>query len=555
MLKSLFIRNYAIISELSINFEAGLTTITGETGAGKSILLGAMGLILGNRADTSVLKKNDENCIVEARFDIQAYRLKPLFETYDVDYEAKTTIRRVINPSGKSRAFVNDLPVNLNFLKALSAYLVDVHSQHSNLLLNDKSFQLGLIDSFAQNHNLLKDYQQHYSDYRQTENAYHELAKKAAQEKADQDYYAYQLEQLEEAALKEGEQEEIEEELEKLTHAEEIKTNLATIYNSLNGEQENVLTFLQQSLDAADQLKKYFQKAGEIYERLNSASIDLEDLTNEVDVLNNDVEYDPQRIEQLNERLNLLYSLQKKHNCTTIGELMALHDSLKNRLEQIESYDDELEQLQQDLEKKRQELNARAKKLSERRKEGIPKVEKAVTGILKKLGMPASRFQVKQERLEDFNNYGVDRIHFLFTANPDLELQPVSKVASGGEMSRIMLALKSLLAKSMALPTIIFDEIDAGVSGDVANRMGEIMRQMAGNLQVINITHLPQVAAQGEHHYIVYKSESDSQTHTDIKKLEQEARIQEIAKMLSGSDVTEAALDNARVLLQESQEK
>ena len=549
MLKSLYVKNYAIISEIEIKFRHGFTTITGETGAGKSILVGALSMILGNRADLSSLKKEDEKCVVEGTFNIKPYNLQALFEENDLEYEDITTIRRIINPSGKSRAFVNDLPVNLSFLRNLRAYLIDIHSQHSNMLLNDIAFQLKLIDSHAGNENLLDKYKQKYREYRHVEKQYNDLKTEAEQSQADEEYYRFQLNQIREAKLEENEQEQLEQELQTLNHSEEIKNNLGRIFYALNGSQENVLILLQDALQAAESLKSYFNKASEIYERLHSSYIDLEDLTNEVEVLNNDVEYNPDRAQQINERLDNMYSLQQKHNVSSVKELMELAQEFEAKLNRIDAYDDELENLKNKIESLEKELDELASELIQSRENSIPEVEKEVEDILSRLGIPNARFKVVHNILDYFTEYGKDSIYFNFTANKNLELQPVAKVASGGELSRIMLAIKSLIARSQALPSIIFDEIDSGVSGDIATRMGEIMKEMSANLQVINITHLPQVAAKGDYHLSVYKDENTEETSTGIKHLTDKERIHEIAKMLSGENVTNAALDNAKVLL------
>ena len=552
MLQSLKIQNYALIDHIHIQFAPGFITITGETGAGKSILIGALSLILGNRADTSVLKDNDKKCVVEAAFDIENYGLKTIFERHDLDYEPESIIRREINNKGKSRAFVNDTPVNIKVLKELGEHLVDIHSQHQNLVLKDNHFQLDVVDSYAANSERLRTYQEKYREYRKREEEYNNLKSQSEKASSDLDYYQFQYEQLEKAKLDPDEQQEMESELETLSHAEEIKQNLAGASHLLSGEETSIVTRLREAGDYIKKIIDFYPKAKEVSERLESSYIELQDLSNEIEVMSENVEHDPQRMEYIRERLDEIYSLQHKHHVSSVGELIEIRDDLQQKLEEINSYDFRLEELEKELKQKREALKQQADELSESRKKAIPDIEERITSMLQQLGIPNASFEIKRTDLEDFGNQGQDHVQFLFSANKNVALEDISKVASGGELSRLMLSLKSLIAETKSLPTIIFDEIDSGTSGDIAGKMGAIMKGMSGNMQVINITHLPQIASKGDYHYLVYKHDDNETTHTNIKQLEQQERIREIAKMLSGEELTDTALQNAREFLQKS---
>jgi DNA repair protein RecN (Recombination protein N) len=552
MLQSLKIQNYALIDHIHIQFAPGFITITGETGAGKSILIGALSLILGNRADTSVLKDNDKKCVVEAAFDVENYGLKAIFERHDLDYDPETIIRREINNKGKSRAFVNDTPVNIKVLKELGEHLVDIHSQHQNLVLKDNHFQLDVVDSYAANRDLLKTYQDQYRDYRKLEEEYNNLKSQSEQASSDLDYYQFQYDQLEKANLDPDEQQEMEGELETLSHAEEIKQNLAGASHLLSGEESSIVTQLREAGDYIKKIIDFYPRAKEVSERLESSYIELQDLSNEIEVMSENVEHDPQRMEYIRERLDEIYSLQHKHHVSSVGELIEIRDDLQQKLEEINSYDFRLEELEKELKEKREALRQRADELSESRKKAIPDIEERITLMLQQLGIPNASFEIHRTDLEDFASHGQDHVQFLFSANKNVALEDISKVASGGELSRLMLSLKSLIAETKSLPTIIFDEIDSGTSGDIAGKMGSIMKGMSGNMQVINITHLPQIASKGDYHYLVYKHDDNETTHTNIKQLEEQERIREIAKMLSGEELTDTALQNAREFLQKS---
>ena len=552
MLQSLKIQNYALIDHIQIEWAPGFITITGETGAGKSILIGALSLILGNRADTSVLKDEERKCVVEAAFDIQHYSLEGVFEEHDLDYEPETIIRREINNKGKSRAFINDTPVNIRVLKELGQYLVDIHSQHQNLVLKDNHFQLNVVDAYARNKDLLEAYGKMYREYRDLEKQYESLKERSEQAGSDLDYYQFQFDQLEKVGLQENEQEELEEELETLSHAEEIKQNLGGASYLLSEDEASIVVRLREAGDYIRKILDFYPRAKDISDRLESAYIELQDLSNEIEVLNESVEHDPQRIEYIRQRLDEIYSLQHKHHVSTVQELIHIRDDLEKKLEEINSYDFRLEELEQQLGEKREALTGKAAELTRKREEAIPQIEQRITSMLKELGIAHATFKIHRSETEDFNEYGVDHVQFLFSANKNIEPEDIARVASGGELSRLMLSLKSLIAETRALPTIIFDEIDSGTSGDIADKMGSIMKAMSDSMQVINITHLPQIASKGDYHYLVYKHDEQDTTHTYIKALEDQERIREIAKMLSGEELTDTALQNAREFLQKS---
>ena len=549
MLKRLKIRNYALIRELDVEFNSGFTIITGETGAGKSILLGALSLILGQRADTTALKDTEKKCVVEGVFNVKDYDLKELFEQYDLDYEEQAIFRREISPSGKSRAFINDTPVNLKAMRELGLRLVDIHSQHQNLELNNQHFQLTVVDLYAGHNDLLETYREKFRIYRKTVQALNTLLEKAGQSKADLDYFRFQFEQLEKVALVDGEQEEMEKELETLNHAEEIKSNLTQLFELLNGDGPSVVRGSKDGLNLLNKVAKFFPEGESLNQRLESTYLELKDIAEEAERAAESVEYDPGRIEFLNERLDLIYTLQQKHRVETVAELIAIRDSLDEKISDIDSFDLEIEKLEKQRDIAEAEVKTLAGQLSEQRKEVLPAIEERVNGLLLQLGMPNSRFRVDLNSNGTLTSSGIDEASFMFSANKNAELCEISKVASGGEMSRLMLSLKSLISKSKALPTIIFDEIDSGISGEIAGKMGSILKEMAGGMQVINITHLPQVAAKGDYHYWVYKQDTEHETVTHLKLLSEKERVEELAKMLSGENISEAALQNAQELL------
>ena len=549
MLQSIYIRNYALINELEIDFNNGLNIITGETGAGKSILLGALSLILGQRADTTVLKDKSQKCLVEAKFLIKNYQLKEFFNQNDLDYEDITTIRREITDNGKSRAFINDTPVNLPVLKDLSAFLIDIHSQHESLFLADDHFQLSLVDSFANHQLLLDNYYNKYVEYNRLTEEYSSLLRNADKAKSDLDYFQFQYEQLEALKLIGGEQETLEEELEQLTHAEEIKLNLSNAYNLLTGEDIAVISNLKQAKSSIESISKYIKEGEDLTKRFESVYIELNDLTSELEKINDRVEHNPERIEFIRERLDNIYSLQQKHKVSTIPELIQIKNELQQKIDLITSYDFETEKIKKHIDILKKELEELAHQISENRKKICPNIERKIVEMLQQLGIPNAAFKVQQIPSEVFLATGKETIKFLFSANKNVLLEDISKVASGGEMSRVMLSIKSLIVETKTLPTIIFDEIDTGTSGEIADKMGAIIKRMSGKMQVINITHLPQIASKGDFHYLVYKKDNHETTNTYIKLLNQEERITEIAKMLSGEALSEAAIQNAKVLL------
>ncbi len=549
MLKSLLIRNYALIEELEMDFGPGLTIISGETGAGKSILLGAVDLITGKRADTSVLMDKEKKCIVEAVFDISRYRLQDFFSGHDLDYEPLTTLRREMSPAGRSRAFINDTPVNLTLLQSLGGRLIDIHSQHKNILLGSSVFQLQVLDTFTKRQDLVEAYRQAYTKYRENIRVFQELQELSRQAGADLDYYQFQFEELDRAGLQEDEQERLESELEVLSHAEEIKNALHFAWNILQEEEQSVTVRLKEVVNALERIRNYLPGTDDYVERLETAYIDLKDLAGEMEIRGNDIEYEPGRMEQVKERLSMIYHLEDKHHVKTVAELLRIRDTLDEKIARIGSYDREIEQAQRQLEEAGERVMSLGRELTEIRKAVRKDIEKAVTALLKELGIPAARFHIEINEETEPGPYGFDRVVFLFSANARVPLQEIGKVASGGELSRLMLSLKSLLTENTGLPTIIFDEIDTGVSGDIADRVGEIISRMGEHMQVVNITHLPQIASKGKEHYLVYKTDENGHTRTRVRKLTPEERITEIAKLLSGRELSDAAYQNARELL------
>ncbi len=551
MLAKLTISNYALIQQLSVEFSSGLNTVTGETGAGKSIILGALGLILGNRADLSVLKNKDEKCIVEGLFEIENYRLKQFFEKNDLDYDKRTILRREIAPGGKSRAFINDTPVNLKTIGKLGLKLIDIHSQHKTLDLGTQRFQLNLIDEVSVPDKTLNEYKTVYKRYNQLSQELKELKDKSEKVNSDLDYYQFQFAQLEEAKLNRvGEQEELEAELEKLTHAEEIKSSFAEVLYLLDDEQFSAVRNIKESSKILARVQDYVHEAPGLQKRLESAFFELKDIWEEIGSLTEKIEHKPARIEEVNDRLNLIYSLQQKHNAASISELIELKNNIEGKIAQAVGFEEEIGDLENQLEYVLENMEKLAANLSLARKKSIPDIEKAVVEDLKQLGMAKARLRVVHQELPGFTLSGKDSISFLFSANPDSEPAEISKIASGGEMSRLMLAIKNLLRKSKKLPTIVFDEIDSGISGEVAIKMGNILKEFASSTQIINITHLPQVAAKGDSHFVVFKLEKDGKTHTSIKKLDTEnERVEELAKMVSGEGVTDNTLEMVRELM------
>ena len=545
MLRSLYIQNYALIEKLDIGFETGFSVITGETGAGKSIILGAIGLLLGQRADVKAIRRGASKCIIEARFDISAYGMRPFFEENELEYDDEECIlRREVQASGKSRAFINDTPASLAQVKELGEQLIDVHSQHQNLLLNKEGFQLNVLDILAHNDDALEKYHLLYNEWKLLDRELSELTALAEQSRTDEDYLRFQLEQLEEAHLVEGEQSELEQEAETLSHAEEIKAGLYRIEQSFFSDEGGLLSFLK------DNLKKVYQPAGELSDRMESAYIELKDISQEVSAQGESIEFNPTRLDEVNDRLNLIYSLQQKHRVQTLEELMALADQYRSKLSEITSYDDRIAELTARKEAQYERVKKQAAVLTKARAAAAREVEKQLAERLVPLGMPNVRFQVEMGLKKEPGIQGEDTVNFLFSANKNGTLQSISSVASGGEIARVMLSIKAMIAGAVKLPTIVFDEIDTGVSGEIADRMADMMQEMGDcNRQVISITHLPQIAARGRAHYKVYKKDSDTETNSHIRRLTDEERVEEIAHMLSGATLTEAALSNAKALL------
>ena len=553
MLQRLYIENYVLIDHMDLEFNSGLSVITGETGAGKSILLGALSLILGQRADTRVIKTDSSKCIVEAEFDIHAYNLQAFFDQNDWEFVPESCIiRRELHSNGKSRAFVNDSPVSLTLLKELSSQLIDIHSQHQNLLLGNDAFQLDVLDAVANDIVILNQYKTSYIRYKELQSSLKKQEEKARKAKEEEDYLRFQFEQLNSAKLKEGEQEELEAEWEMLSHAEEIKAGLAKIFNLLDADEQGVNASLKTALNQTENLQRIYPKLKEPGERIHSCYLDMKDLAEELEVLLNDVEVNPQHMEQVSDRMNLLYSLQQKHRLKDTKELIAFREELYGKLSIIDSFDESLSGMRKELTEIESQAQSLADKLSASRSGIRKQIEQKLVSQLVQLGIPKAVFRIEQNR-KPMETEGQDQISFLFSANKNTAPQPINQIASGGEISRIMLIIKSIIADYASLPTLLFDEIDTGVSGEVAYKMGEIMRNIAEKRQVICITHLPQIAAKGKYHYKVYKTEKNDHSITNVKLLQENERLLEIAQMLSGANVSEAAIRNAHTLLLENQ--
>lgn len=553
MLRSLYIQNYALIEKLDINFETGFSVITGETGAGKSIILGAIGLLLGQRADVKSIRIGETKCVIEARFDITAYGMRSFFEENELEYENECILRREVYGSGKSRAFINDTPASLIQMKELGEQLIDVHSQHQNLLLNKEGFQLNVLDILAHNDDALEIYHRFYSEWKRIDKELNELIAHSEQSKTDEDYVRFQLEQLEEASLSEGEQQELEQESETLSHAEEIKAGLYRVEQTFTSDEGGLMFSLKDSLNTLRGLQKVYQPAQELTERVESTYIELKDIVQEVSAQGESVEFNPARLDEVNNRLNLIYSLQQKHHVLTVSELIALTAEYRERLAAITSYDDRIAELTTLRDTRYNKVKEQAFALTQTRCIAAREVEKQMAARLVLLGMPNVRFHVDMGLKKEIGTQGEDTVSFLFSANKNGLLQNISSVASGGEIARVMLSIKAMIAGAVKLPTIVFDEIDTGVSGEIADRMADIMQEMGKqDRQVISITHLPQIAARGHSHYKVYKQDNDTETNSHIRRLTNEERVEEVAHMLSGATLTEAALSNARALLKPS---
>lgn len=550
MLKHLYIKNFTLIDTLDIELYPGFSVITGETGAGKSIILGAIGLLLGQRADSKTIKQGADKCIIEAHFDLSRYDMQPFFTENDIEYDTEDCIiRRELTATGKSRAFVNDTPVQLAMLKELGERLVDIHSQHQNLLLNKQDFQLNVVDILANDSNELDAYRQIYSDYRKAGQELAQLREDIERNRQNADFLQFQYQELTAANLHEGELEELEQKSDTMTHSEDIKSALYTADNALQGEDTGVIRSLRSSISALSSISGVFPDAKELAERMDSAYIELKDISAEISSHLESIDFDPAELDKINNRLDKLYDLQKKYRAERIEDLIAIRDELHLKLNNIENSDEALEALQQKVETLRADVEKRAGILTKQRTKAASLIEKDMQKRLAALGMPNVRFSIAIDK-EEPGSSGQDKVSFLFSANTSTPLQPVSQVASGGEIARVMLSLKAMISGAVKLPTIIFDEIDTGVSGKMAEKMAEIMQEMGSHdRQVISITHLPQIAALGSTHYKVSKKETAQGTTTGMTMLTADERVREIAQMLSGSDVSEAAIQNARELL------
>ena len=550
MLQQLYIKNFTLIDELDIELHPGFSVITGETGAGKSIILGAIGLLLGQRADSKSIKQGADRCVIEAHFDLSRYDLKPFFDENDIEYDDHDTIiRRELTAAGKSRAFINDTPVALTMLKELGDQLMDVHSQHQNLLLNKQDFQLNVVDILANDSKELEEYQQCFANYQQKTKELNLLREEIERNKQNADFLQFQYDELEAAQLAEGEQEELEQQSETMSHAEDIKTALYEADNALNGDESGVVSQVKSAYNALNSISKVMPKTDELTERLDSCRIELKDIADEVSQLLERTDFNPAELDNINNRLDRLYELEKKYHVETVEELIQQRDNLKLKLSHIENSDEAVSEMEKEVAKLRSLCAQRAETISTMRRATADNMRSQLAQRLEQLGMPHARFDVSITKTELGKN-GQDSISFLFSANTSTPLQPVSQVASGGEIARVMLSLKAMISGAVTLPTIIFDEIDTGVSGKIAEKMAQIMQEMGRTeRQVISITHLPQIAALGSHHYRVSKEETKNGTVSHMTELNNEERITEIAQMLSGSDISDAAIQNAKELL------
>ncbi len=550
MLKTLYIQNFALIDKLEVDFRSGFSVISGETGAGKSIILGALSLILGQRADSKTIKKDESKCVIEGCFDVSEYGLKEFFEKNDIEYDAENCLmRRELTITGKSRAFINDTPVGLNTLKELGCMLIDIHSQHQNLLLSDASFQLRVVDILANNKTLLENYRKEFSLFRKYKAALKEVTARINKDKEEADYVRFQYDQLSDARLVEDEQPALENELNTLSHAEEIKTNLFRVNGALSDGEGAILDGVRDILHTLNQVSRIYAEATDWHKRLESNYIDLKDIAAEIESASENIEYNPQKQLQVEGRLSLIYSLQQKHRVKSIAELLTIQTELEERLTGIESSDEELHIIQEKLEEKQQIVTQLAEKLTESRRKASKAIAAQLAERVAILGIPNAKIELRFEPKTQPDEFGAEAVWFYFSANKNTAMQPVSEIASGGEISRLMLCIKAMIANAGGLPTIIFDEIDTGVSGEIADKMGVIMWEMSKNMQVISITHLPQIASKGEQHYRVYKEDLNESTYTRLRELKQEERTAEVARMLSGAELTQAALLNAQELI------
>ena len=550
MLKQLYIKNFTLIDELNISLYPGFSVITGETGAGKSIILGAIGLLLGNRADSKAIKAGRDRCVIEAHFDLSRYGMQKFFDDNDIDYDADDTIiRRELTAAGKSRAFINDTPVPLTRMRELGEQLVDIHSQHQNLLLQKEDFQLNVVDIIAQDADQLKVYQKEYYAYRKAKELLEELKAEIAKNRENEEFMRFQHKELDEANLQEGELEQLEQEAETLSHSEDIKTALFEADNALSGENDSILDKLKNATHQLENICDVYPSMADVAGRMQSSYIELKDIAQEISSSVDHVEFDPNRLDAINTRLDKLYTLQQKFHVETVTELIATRDRIAEQLSHIDNGDEDIEEKEKEVAALLVKAEKQAALLTSIRQKSAKAIEKEMKGRLIPLGIPNVRFEIAFAD-KPLSGNGADKVSFLFSANKSTQLQPVSQVASGGEIARVMLSLKAMISGAVKLPTIIFDEIDTGVSGKIAEKMADIMEEMGlQNRQVLSITHLPQIAAKGSHHYKVLKEETENGTISHMKELNNQERIEEIAQMLSGSDITQAALANAKELL------
>lgn len=550
MLKQLYIKNFTLIDELNISLYPGFSVITGETGAGKSIILGAIGLLLGNRADSKAIKAGRDRCVIEAHFDLSRYGMQKFFDDHDIDYDADDTIiRRELTAAGKSRAFINDTPVPLTRMRELGEQLVDIHSQHQNLLLQKEDFQLNVVDIIAQDADQLKVYQKEYYAYRKAKELLEELKAEIAKNRENEEFMRFQHKELDDANLQEGELEQLEQEAETLSHSEDIKTALYEADSALSGENDSILDKLKNATHQLENICDVYPSMADVAGRMQSSYIELKDIAQEISNSVDHVEFDPNRLDAINTRLDKLYTLQQKFHVETVTELIATRDRIAEQLSHIDNGDEDIEEKEKEVAALLVKAEKQAALLTSIRQKSAKAIEKEMKGRLIPLGIPNVRFEIAFAE-KPLSGNGADKVSFLFSANKSTQLQPVSQVASGGEIARVMLSLKAMISGAVKLPTIIFDEIDTGVSGKIAEKMADIMEEMGlQNRQVLSITHLPQIAAKGSHHYKVLKEETENGTISHMKELNSQERIEEIAQMLSGSDITQAALANAKELL------
>lgn len=550
MLTQLYIKNFTLIDELNVDFHPGFSVITGETGAGKSIILGALGLLLGNRADVKTIKEGTQRCIVEGHFDITRYAIEQFFFENDIDFVGEDCIlRREVNSNGKSRAFINDTPVGLNLMKELGEQLIDIHSQHQNLLLQKQDFQLSVVDIIAKNQSLLTQCKKEYAEYNDSKSKLQRAKQSIEESKTNMDFIRFQYNELAALNLQVGEEESLEQQSKTMQHSEDIKSSLYEVDSNLSDESTGIITRLYRSLSAIKSIADVLPQAEDITERLDNTYIELKDISSEVSDMLENIEYDPQELERINNRLDAIYTLQQKHHVNSVEELVRLQEDYKVTLDNVANSDVALEELENSMKESLTKVSKTADELTKKRKASIKTIVSDIAERLKALALPNVSFNINIKNKEISSN-GCDDVEFLFSANPGTPLRPISEIASGGEIARVMLSLKAMLSGAVKLPTIIFDEIDTGVSGRIAEQMAVIMKEMGhSDRQVISITHLPQIAAQGSNHYKVYKEQDNNETHSHLTHLTDDERIQEIAQMLSGSNVTEAAINNAKELL------